>query len=69
MHISHSLKNLSHVVSHIRQWDVFILLFVVLNDFFKISLAVFEYEILSGFSLFIFGVVDVEHFDDIATLS
>jgi len=42
---------------------------VVLNDFFKISLAVFEYEILSGFSLFIFGVVDVEHFDDIATLS
>jgi len=42
---------------------------MVLNDFFQVSLAILKYEILSGFSLLIFGVIDIEHFDNIATVS
>jgi len=61
MNKSHALENLLHVVSYFLNGDSRLIFLVLLNDFFQVLVAVFEYQVLSCFAILTPTIVNVEH--------
>jgi hypothetical protein len=59
VHICHPGQNLLHVVLNDLYWNSLLLLLVLLDDVLEVIFAKFENNILSGFSIFTPGIIDL----------